>query len=177
MANRQALRELQERLAHRLQAARANELQGASWLAVQLSGHRYLVPLDQSGEIFPWQQLLRVPYTQYYFFGVANLRGNLAGVVDLGHFLQHPIERSEQSLQEVSLLTMNPLLQSNTALVIDSLQGLRAPSDFVSTELVAQDEQALSLVDAIYTDKAGDEWSLLNLQRLVQLPDFLNVRV
>lgn len=52
MANRQALRELQVRLAERLQAARSNTSKGASWLAVQAGSRNYLLPLDQAGEIF-----------------------------------------------------------------------------------------------------------------------------
>ena len=99
MANRQALRELQTRLADRLQAARTNISQGASWLAVQVAGHNYLLPLEQAGEIFSWPGVLRVPYTNTWFWGVANLRGSLVGVVDLGAYLGHPIERTEQSFQ------------------------------------------------------------------------------
>ena len=51
MANREALRELQSRLAGRLQAARTEGVQ-ASWLAVEAGGSRYLFPRAQSGEIF-----------------------------------------------------------------------------------------------------------------------------
>lgn len=52
MANRQALRELQARLADRLQAARTSASPGAHWLAVQVGGRNYLLPLEQAGEIF-----------------------------------------------------------------------------------------------------------------------------
>ncbi|RYF36772.1 MAG: chemotaxis protein CheW, partial [Comamonadaceae bacterium] len=85
MANREALRELQSRLATRMQAARAEGVQ-ASWLAVEAAGSRYLFPLAQSGEIFPYAAPQHVPYTQPWFLGVANLRGGLYGVVDLGSF-------------------------------------------------------------------------------------------
>ena len=54
MANREALRELQVRLAGRLQAARVEGLSVSSWLAVEAAGQSYLLPLAQSGEIFPW---------------------------------------------------------------------------------------------------------------------------
>lgn len=52
MANREALRDLQSRLASRLQAAKAEGL-SISWLAVRAGGQDYLLPLAQSGEIFP----------------------------------------------------------------------------------------------------------------------------
>ena len=53
MANRAALRELQTRLATRLQAARTQGVL-VSWLAVRAGPHNYLFPLVQSGEIFRW---------------------------------------------------------------------------------------------------------------------------
>ena len=77
MANREALRELQSRLATRLQAARTEGV-AASWLAVEAAGDKYLFPLSQSGESFPWSVTQPVPYTQRWFLGVANLRGGLS---------------------------------------------------------------------------------------------------
>ena len=180
MANRQALRELQTRLADRLQAARTNTSQGASWLAVQVAGHNYLLPLEQAGEIFSWPGVLRVPYTNTWFWGVANLRGSLVGVVDLGTYLGHPIERTEQSLQEVSLLVVNPALQVNVALVVDRLLGLRGVDDFISTAIEpAQDapQASAGIVAASYTDSAGGSWQVLQLHQLVQSPDFLSIHI
>ena len=63
MANREALRELQSRLASRLQAARTEGVQ-AGWLAVEAAGRNYLFPLSQAGEIFPYAATQAVPYTQ-----------------------------------------------------------------------------------------------------------------
>ena len=60
MANRQSLKDLQVRLAERLTAART-EAATASWLAVEAAGQRFLIPLVQSGEIFPWANLQVVP--------------------------------------------------------------------------------------------------------------------
>ena len=86
MANREALRELQSRLASRLQAARSEGL-SVSWLAVEAGGSQYLLSLAQSGEIFPWTSIQSVPYTSPWFMGVANLRGGLFGVVDFARFV------------------------------------------------------------------------------------------
>ena len=72
MANREALRDLQSRLAGRLQAARSEGVSVAAWLAVQAGGRDFLLPLTQSGEIFPWTGVQPVPYTQSWFLGIAN---------------------------------------------------------------------------------------------------------
>lgn len=174
MANRQALRELQVRLAERLQAARTDTSRGASWLAVQVGAQNYLLPLEQSGEIFSWTSVLRVPYTSAWFWGVANLRGSLAGVVDVSAFLGHPVERTEQSLQEVSLLLLNPVLQVNTALVVDRLLGLRGVDDFTSMQ---EAPAANNWIAASYTDSTGQVWQVLHLQALVHSPEFLSIRI
>jgi len=86
MAKRQSLKELQERLAQRLTAARSEGVT-ASWLAVEVGGQPCLLPLVQSGEIFPWTPVQTVPYTRPWYVGVANLRGGLFGVIDLASLL------------------------------------------------------------------------------------------
>src|SRR5262245_59688952 len=134
MANREALRELQSRLASRLQAARTEGVQ-AGWLAIETAGSRYLFPLAQSGEIFPFAAPQEVPYTQAWFLGVANLRGGLYGVVDLASFVsgQVPAQRTDAARAESRLVALNALLDVNCALLIDRLSGLRNTDAFVSS--------------------------------------------
>src|SRR6218665_6543 len=52
MANREALRELQTRLASRLQAARDEATSLSSWLAAEAARSSYLLPLGQTGGEF-----------------------------------------------------------------------------------------------------------------------------
>ena len=88
MANREALKELQTRLAARLQAAKAEGVAVASWLAVESGAQHFLLPLAQSGEIFSWTGVQPVPYTQPWFLGVANFSGdNIAHFAHLGGML------------------------------------------------------------------------------------------
>lgn len=85
MAKREALRDLQARLAERLQAVRSQP-RGVSYLAVESAGHGFLLPLEQAGEIFGVGPLVPVPHAVPWFLGVANLRGHVYGVVDLARF-------------------------------------------------------------------------------------------
>ena len=57
MANREALKELQTRLAARLQAAKAENITVASWLAVESGARRFLLPLAQAGEDVFFRQI------------------------------------------------------------------------------------------------------------------------
>ena len=174
MANREALRELQSRLATRLQAARTEGVQ-ASWLAVEAAGSRYLFPLAQSGEIFPFASTQPVPYTQAWFLGVANLRGGLYGVVDLASFLggRSPLAKSDAGRAESRLVALNAMLEVNCALLIDRLAGLRNLDGFSSSS--EPPAGSPSFFGSGYTDANGAYWQEINLQALSQEPQFLSI--
>ena len=173
MAKREALRELQVRLASRLQAAKTEDLSVSSWLAVESAGQFYLLPLGHAGEIFPWSVVQPVPYTQKWFMGVANLRGALAGVIDLAAFLGASSARTEQALTETSLLAFNAALEVNVALLVDRLAGLRGTDAFVASEPPAKDAPAF--FGSTYLDASGARWQELNLQALSQDSAFLSI--
>jgi twitching motility protein PilI len=174
MANREALRELQSRLASRLQAARAEGV-SAAWLAVEAAGGKYLFPLSQSGEIFAWSSTQPVPYTRRWFLGVANLRGGLYGVVDLASFVagSAPVPRAEGARAESRLVALNAALEVNCALLIDRLAGLRNVESFTSSALPP--EGAPAYFGSGYTEPNGAYWQEINLQTLSQQPDFLSI--
>jgi twitching motility protein PilI len=174
MANREALRELQSRLASRLQAARTEGTQ-ASWLAVESAGAKYLFPLAQSGEIFPFANALPVPYTREWFLGVANLRGGLYGVVDLASFVagRAPAMRSDATRAESRLVALNAALEVNCALLIDRLAGLRNLDSFSSSS--EPPEGSPEYFGSGYTDANGAYWQEVNLQALSQQSHFLSI--
>lgn len=173
MANREALRELQSRLASRLQAAR-NEGQSVSWLAVESGGKRYLFPLSQSGEIFPLGTVQAVPYTQPWFVGVANLRGGLFGVVDLAAFVGGDAAQTPRTASaDASLLALNAALEVNAALMVQRLSGLRGVDAFTAS--IEAPEGSPGYFGHVYVDANGVHWQEINLQLLSQSPEFLSI--
>ena len=174
MAHRDALREFQNRLALRLQEARSTGT-AASWLAVEAGGGRFLLPLSHAGEIFSWVATQPVPYTQPWFLGVANLRGGLYGVVDLGSFVagQAAPLRHEGVLAQCRLVALNTLLEVNCALLVDRLSGLRGVDSFTAS--ASASEGAPAFFGHVYTDTQGERWQELNLQLLSQQTDFLTI--
>lgn len=174
MANREALRELQTRLASRLQAARS-EGAAVRWLAVEVGGGHYLFPLAQCGEIFPWTSVQPAAYTQPWFMGVANLRGGLFGVVDLARFLLDvlPSVRTDTPVSECSLLSLSAGTEVNCALLVSQLSGLRGPESFTASQSPPADAPAY--FGRVYTDAAGLAWQEMNLLTLSQSPSFLSI--
>lgn len=171
MARREALRELQSRLAERMQAARAAEA-AQSWLAVECAGHGLLFPLAQAGEIFPMVPLLAVPHTHPWFLGVANLRGSLHGVVDLAAFLG--VRGAASGAREQSrLVAFNPSLEVNGALLVDRLAGLRSAGQLEAVE--APRGARPPFVGNRYQDAHKRVWQELNLSALAGDEQFLRI--
>ena len=171
MAKREALRELQGRLAERLQQART-EVRAVSWLAVECAGLGLLVPLPTAGEIFSVGTVLPVPHTHRWFMGVANLRGHLHGVVDLAGFLG--IKTAEASpAQAQQLVGFNQSLDLNCVLLVDRLAGLRG-EDQLTRE--ADDGAARpAFVGARLRDASGRPWQELSLAALAGDEAFLKI--
>jgi len=175
MAKREALRELQARLATRLQTAQSEGM-SVAWLAVKAGGNNYLLPLGQSGEIFPIISLQSVPYAKPWFRGVLNVRGSLLGVVDLAAFVEienggRPVPHGPMT--ESSVVTLNELLEVNCALRVDSLAGLRGGDAFQSTS--QPPAGAPEYYGNRFVDLDGDSWQEINLRSLSQSPRFLNI--
>jgi twitching motility protein PilI len=176
MANREALRELQIRLANRLQTARTEGM-SVSWLALRSGGHNYLFPLNQAGEIVPLINLQPVPYVLPWFRGVINIRGNLFGVVDLSQFIasQGGAEPTELPVTEPSVVSLNTALEVNCTLQVDVLSGLRGVDAFTST--VPVPEGAPAFFGNRFVDASGAHWQEINLRALSQSAQFLNISI
>jgi twitching motility protein PilI len=174
MSNREALRELQTRLASRLLAARA-EGGSASWLAVRAGDFNFLFPLAHAGEIFPLSNLHVVPHVSPWFIGVLNLRGGLYGVVDLARFVNAESRAGKpmQALTDCSVVTFNGALELNCALMVDRLAGLRKREAFVQASPAPAGSPAY--FGNRFTDSQGVHWQEINLQSLSQLAEFLSI--
>ena len=191
MANKQALRDLQSRLAQRLLAART-DLPGTSWLAVEAGGHGFLLPLKEAGEIFSLAPVLPVPHCRDWFSGVTNLRGHLHGVVDLARFLGLPTAPSPPVAGRVPAqwVGFNAAYDLNCVLRVDRLAGLRsdaqmrpaapaADAELTGTELSGTELTATSTRPAFagvrLCDASGRVWQELRLAALAVDAAFLSI--
>lgn len=173
MAKKEALRELQSRLAERLQAARTQQ-RGRSWLAVESAARGFLFPLKEAGEIFALAPLVPVPHTHRWFLGVSNLRGHLHGVVDLAGFLGvKATDTPQPGQQQGQLVGFNQTLDLNCVLLVDKLAGLRSEE-----QLNREPDDSTpkpSFVGARYRDASGRAWQELNLAALAGDEAFLRI--
>lgn len=180
MANREALKALQVRLAQRLQQARSTQL-SAGWLGVTAGGANYLFPLQQSGEILPVYHLQTVPHSKPWFLGVINVRGSLYGAADLAQFVAcaDPAERPKGILKTWAephapmAITLNPQMEFHCALQVHTLVGLRSPEAFTASQPAPEDSPIY--FGHQFLDPHGALWQEINLQSLSESPQFLNI--
>ncbi len=170
MANKQALRDLQSRLADRLQAARTEPL-ARSWLAVECASRGFLFPLREAGEIFALAPMVAVPHSHRWFLGVSNLRGHLHGVVDLAGFLG--VKSGEAPRHQARLVGFNQSLDINCVLLVDRLSGLRSEEDLTRD---ADDGVARpAFAGARFRDSSERVWQELHLAELAGDESFLRI--
>src|SRR3989449_10972496 len=86
-----SLRAFQQELATRVAAKTASQVE-QSRLGIACADERWLIRLADAGEVIAVPQMATVPLTKPWYLGVANIRGNLYGVIDFAGFLGHPLE-------------------------------------------------------------------------------------
>lgn len=170
MSNKEALRELQVRLASRLQAARERPRE-AGWLAVECASADLLLPLGQAGEIQSLREVTPVPHAAPWLAGVANVRGQLHAVMDLAVFLG--LREPGAPARSGQLVVFNPALRVNCALLIDRLAGLRDTEQL--QRVAGNDGPRPAFAVRQWRDAQGRVWDELDLAALVQDPLFLEV--
>jgi twitching motility protein PilI len=156
---RTRLRQYQVQLLERMQAARANTGAAVNQLGVQIGAERYLLDLTQAGEIVPLTVLTAVPLTQPWYLGLANIRGNLVGVIDLARYLG---PGATPAGADSRVVTFAGALGFNCALLVARVYGLRHAAGMES-------------VGAQLRDADGNDWTALDLAALVADERFLHV--
>ena len=179
MANKQALRDLQHRLAQRMQALRDEPAQTATWLAVECEGIGLLLSLKQAAEIFTPVTLKPLPYAKPWLIGVANLRGGLFTVVDLAVFLglRHGVARAEPRPDggQARLVALHADLNINCALWVDRLLGLRSDDQLTAQAPPPYSSPKPRFAGSTVRDAEGRSWQQLDLEALSKHPQFLQV--
>jgi twitching motility protein PilI len=164
-ARRTRLRQYQEELLERMQAARTSSGARTHQLGVEIGGERYLLDLLEAGEIVPVPALTGVPLTQDWYLGLANIRGSLVGVVDLARFFGKNDDAASAPAAAGSaarLVTFAPSLGLPCGFLAARVHGLRQAAD-------------MSPQDGILVDAEGQTWTPLALGALAQDERFLQV--
>lgn len=167
MSKQISLREFQRELAARLAEARGETAPHAR-LGVQAGARLWLIRLDEAGEVLPLPEVTPVPLTKPWFLGLANVRGNLASVVDFAAFTGDPPQARSP---DARLVLLAERLGAHSGLVVARMMGLLNIHD-LSTEDGAGERP---WIRGVYIDGQQRRWHELDVGALAAHDDFLQV--
>ena len=166
------LRAFQQELAARLAAKTAAQVE-QSRLGLACAGQQWLIRLADAGEVVALPQTASVPLTKPWYLGIANIRGNLYGVIDFAGFLGHPPEPITSGTSQTRLVLFGPRVgELRAGLVVHRVLGLRNLAELQTGEPVPG---APSWYGARWVENNGAIWQEIDLAKLSQDAAFLQV--
>jgi twitching motility protein PilI len=178
---RDRLRDFQAGLAEKLRRAEATPL-AVNRLGFQIGSRRLLVGLADAGEILTVPDIMPVPLTKSWYRGLANVRGNLFGVVDLSLFAGGPPTPLDK---ESRLLAFSGDLRFACGILVSRMLGLRNVSDLTAAPVGgdAQGTRPAAVDDLLFApwvrarlvDAQAVAWQEFDLAALTADPRFLDI--
>lgn len=141
-----------------------------SGVVFSMAGSRLACSIDRIGEILPCPQSTPVPGAKSWIIGLANVRGELLTVVDLGWYLtgvRSPITNSSRLLS--ASLNKAPI-----GLLIDEVFGQRHFLDSDAVPAALEEDSSLTGVVRKDHHLGSEIWHELDLDHLFNTPEFLN---
>ena len=163
------IEEYQHTLSKQIKNAGESE-SSSTVLGVAVGEDRYLIPMIEVSEVIQIPKLARVPLTQPWFLGLANVRGNLYGITDLGVYLggnQRPFNLKSR------ILLASAGNSVYGGFIVNSMLGIRSSSEF--TPVKSGKKKLLKGITQPYEDTEGRPWRALSLFELTRDEKFLQI--
>lgn len=145
----------------------------ATWEGVgfRLDDRGWVVPLDQVKEILTKVNISHIPGAKEWVRGVANVRGNLLPILDLKGFLLG--KTTKMSRQSRILVMQHKGVVAG--LLVEEVMGMRhfLEEEF-STDTSELDVPFKQMLIGQYRQR-GESWGVFNINRLAELPEFMQV--
>lgn len=171
MAANNTLKDYQATILARLEEAKkVGSAESAGSLGVVIAGKQVLVNMREISETLPVMTLFPVPLVKSWFLGVANVRGVLYAVNDIGQLISGvptPLSASAR------VLLMNNDIAAHVALMVEKLIGLRKLELMQRVE--APEAPDFCMKSEAYADEAGKIWYVLDCNQLVLAKEFIQV--
>lgn len=167
MAKKFNLREFQTTLSQKLQAAASRDNSG-SRLGFRVGEVNWLVSLSDTEEVIPVPPIVKMPGSQRWFRGVANIRGNLFAVSDFSDFMGQGVTPEHVDCR---LLIPHHDFGVNAALLVRSTLGLKNIHHFELRDRSG----AHPWIVRHYADDTGMDWCDMDFGQLLGNAEFLKV--
>ena len=139
-------------------------------IGFRLAGQIYVAPMSEVDEVLTLPAYTKVPGVKSWLNGVANIRGRLLSVVDLGAMLGHqPCVNSAKS--RVLTIRKGDLY---SGVIVDEVLGLQTFSSLEQIETKMPDSDVEDFIVGGF-EKEGLYWSVFSLHQLADATEFLSV--
>ncbi len=164
MSKRFNRREFQQGLLDRMKVQAESGSQIAT-LGIIIGRDSWLVDMADISEVLAMPELTVVPLTKRWYCGVANVRGNIYSIADLGAYMDFGLTAHDAQSR---VLLIGQRFNFNTGLLVSKVLGLRNSTAW-----------QLSLQDGaeFYQDSSGKQWQKLDIKQLLQQPEFIQIGV
>ncbi|RRJ82717.1 chemotaxis protein CheW [Aestuariirhabdus litorea] len=144
-----------------------------SGIGFRLGGQRYVAPLGEVAEILTVPGYTRLPGVKNWVKGIANVRGRLLPVMDLGDFLGQPLS-ARRTHRRILVVDHEEVF---SGLVVDEVMGMQHfVSDSFDPDLPEDLSPAIKpFINGVYEREY--QWQVFSLFALAQHPDFMQVAV
>lgn len=171
LERRRRLRQFQSDLVERMQAAREQAGARDNQLGVLIGEKRWLLDLQETGEVVPVTPITKVPLTHDWYLGLLNIRGNLVSVID---FARYQGGAPTEITPSCRIVTFAPALGINCGLLVSRIYGLR---NVIEMQLLSPTEDPATDSEKRMRDTDGQEWTSLSLTAIAQDQRFLHIGV
>jgi twitching motility protein PilI len=165
------LHAFQAELLDRIESAQAGPDKHNSRLGVVVGGHHCLIDLREVSGIIDLMPIInRVPLTRDWYLGLANVDGNLIGVVDLARFCGGEQQVRDKDSRVIVTSSVVPVA---CGFLVSRVLGLRHTQEMALQENAGG--VAMRIAARPYLDHSRQEWAELSLTAIVDDTRFLQV--
>jgi twitching motility protein PilI len=169
MATTNTLRDYQASILAKLEEAKqSGAATASSHLGMVFAGRNVLVNMQEISETLPIAELYPVPLVKSWFLGMANVRGVLYAINDVGQMLDG-VKSAMTSNSRILLI--NEQIASHVALLVERLLGIRKLENM--RKLNAEINADFCMKSEMYEDEDGQVWHILDCAKFVHSKEFV----
>jgi len=143
-----------------------------SGVGFELGGYKFLAPAGQLTESLDQPQYTALPSVQSYVRGVANVRGRLLPIIDFANIFE--LEAATPS-RDQRLVTIE-VGDLYAGLTVDRVLGMQHfPQDQFIKIAFEGNDYISSIVSGVYDRGDGEQWWLVDVEKLISHPRFMQV--
>ena len=142
-----------------------------SGVGFSLGNKHYVSPLGEVAETMKMPRITRIPKTRNWVVGIANIRGRLTPILDLGRFLlRHPSQASSRC--RILVVEEEELTRG---LLVDAVHGMQRLSEGTFSRQVREVPETIFPYVRGSFRRDDEDWTIFNLKALTAQDAFQQV--